>query len=396
VPIGGQIAFEAAYTMKIKWTSIVVVALLLAMSLGSEAVNTRDIEKVRDKSVLDSEDLQIIDDFVAEAVRELAETKDFASISKTRLTILAYSHSKQSDQVQYSEQFSKSAYKYISSALEQAKQLTPEDHKFKVILNLLILIDGLEDLRLVDLALERLKDDNTAIRYWAVHCITNPAITEQLNSGKAADLQLAVRIVEQLKQLVETANPETLALMAEFAQRLDLPQGEDLLVQIADTRISQYADWTVDYELLDVTILKLLCEEIAPSEPGRPLAATSEDKSAVARRFGQLYSYAIQRYVKGRDFLDADQKQQLASVLVEMERTCISRALGRPQSVIKRAVEGDDYIGLLQEHSRLLGDETRPGQLASKLNFDYGRNPDGSKRIAPLTLPSPPERKVSE
>jgi len=62
------------------------------------------------------------------------------------------------------------------------------------------------------------------------------------------------------------------------------------------------------------------------------------------------------------------------------------------QSIIKKAVEQGDYVALLQEHSRLLGDETRPGQLSLELNFDYGENADGSKRTAPLVLPEPPQR----
>ncbi len=61
-----------------------------------------------------------------------------------------------------------------------------------------------------------------------------------------------------------------------------------------------------------------------------------------------------------------------------------------PQSVIKKAVEEEDYMALLQEHNRLLGDGTKAGQLPLKLNFDYGKKPDGSKRIAPLALPEPP------
>jgi hypothetical protein len=109
-----------------------------------------------------------------------------------------------------------------------------------------------------------------------------------------------------------------------------------------------------------------------------------------------LYSYVLQRYVKGRDFLGDAEKQQLASVLVETEILCISRRLGIAQSVIKKAVERDDYMGLLQEHSRLLGDKTRAGELPLRLNFDYDEKPDGSRRIAPLALPAPPKTEASE
>ena len=368
--------------------AVLAASFVLVMHSGSQAVDTGQIDRVRSRGVLDSEDLETIDNFVAEGVQELVRTRDFTSIAKVRTVISSRNSSnRQSAATQYSEQFSESSYKYISEAFETADELTPQEHKFKVILNLLILVDALEDLRLAELAMERLNDENKAIRYWAVHCVTNIGITEQLNSGGGANLRLAKRIADELKKLVENSVPEVLILMAEFAAGVDVPQGQELLLQIADMRIKKYADWTVEYELLDGAILKLLDSKIPSGSPSKP---------AVGRRFGQLYSYVLQRYVKGRDFLGDVEKQQLASVLVETEILCISRRLGIAQSVIKKAVEQDDYIGLLQQHSRLLGDETRAGELPLRLNFDYGEKPDGGRRIAPLALPQPPKTKVSE
>jgi len=372
--------------MKAKWVFFAVLAafFVLIVHSGSGAVNTRDIDIVRNKPVLDSTDLQIIDVFLNEAVRELVNTRDFASIAQTRSTILARNTSRKSSaQAQYAEQFSGSAHKYISAGFKQAEELTPEDRRFKMILNLLILTDRLEDIRLADLSIGLLKDENTVIRYWAVHSVTSPGFTKQLNTSIATKSQFARRLVEQLQGLGERAGPEILALVAEFAGEVGIPQGEDLLGQIAEMRIKKSADWTVDYELLDGAILRLLYQKISSG---------AVNKTAVARRFGQVYSYVIQRYVKGRVSLNAAQKHQLASVLVETEKSCISRLLGTPQTVIKRSVERDDHTRLLLEHSRLLGDETRPGQLPEKLNFDYGRNPNGSFRTSPFPLPERPPK----
>ena len=374
--------------MKDKWTIFAVLAafLVFGMNSVSGAVNTSDIDRVRDKGVLESEDFQIIDKFVAEAVRELVRTRDFTSVARIRTVILARkSSNRDSATAQYAEQFSESCYKYISLALKDASGLTPGERKLKVILNLLILVDGLSDLRLVDLAMEKLNDESTVIRYWAVHSVTNTGITKQLNPTNSANLNLAKSIVGRLKGLVDGASTEILALMVVFAADVDIPQGEDLLLQIADMRISKYADWTVDYELLDATILGLLSKKIS---------SAGLNKAAIARRFGQLYSYAIQRYVQGQVFLTGTEKGQLASVLVETEDKCIRELLGKRQVVIKRAVEQDDMAGLLLEHNRLLGDETGAGELASVLNFDYGPDTNGSKRTAPLTLPEPPEELI--
>ena len=106
------------------------------------------------------------------------------------------------------------------------------------------------------------------------------------------------------------------------------------------------------------------------------------------RRFGQLYSYAIQRYIaniKGGNFLSPVEKDQLATVLVETEKSFISKFSGIQQTTIKRAVETDDYVALWAEHNRLLGDESKAGELPEKLKFDYG-----DKRIYPLILPERP------
>ena len=370
--------------MKVKYASLVVLlVLVLAAGTTSEAVSTRDIDAVREKGVLDSADLLIIDGFVSEGVQELLSTADFTSIANVRTAILSRDSSTTgSAAAQYTEQFSESAYKYVSEGLKSADGIKPAARKVKVIINLLILVDGLANPRLADLAIGMLNNENTAIRYWAIHCVTNPDITRRLNSVAATDSKSAERITEELKKVVEKASPESLELMARFAADVKIGQGEDLLLQIVDMRISRYANWSVDNAVLDAEILKLLS--------GKVLSAGSE-KPAVAQRFGQLYSYAIQRYIRGQDVLSAAEKNQLVSVLVETEQSCIGKLLDMPQSIVQKAIEQSDLKSLLAEHNRLLGDETGAGKLALKLNFDYGKAPDGEKRIAPLALPEPPK-----
>ena len=370
--------------------AVLVAFFIFATSSDSVAVNTTDIDNVRDKGVLDDQDFKIIDDFLAQAVQELIRTRDFTSIAKLRTIIL----SRQSTQGQYAQQFSESAHKHISAGFEQAQTLEPQERKIKVIINLLILIDGMEDLRLADLAIERLKNENAVICYWAVHCLTNPGIIKQLNSETMSNAILAQTIAEQFKELIESSGPEIIALMAKFAANVNIPQAEELLLQIADMRIKRYAEWTVKYELLDIAILKLLNSKISlPSAaPNGLMPTTSTGNPAVAQRFGQLYSYTIQRYVIGNEILSDTQKQHLASVLVEVEDKCISRLFGRPQTTIRRAIERNDLAALIAEHNNLLGDETTPGQLPSKLGFDYGTTNNGSKRTAPSPLPNPPQK----
>ena len=371
--------------MKVKWLIFVALAGFLAfpMSSTSKAVNTRLIDGVLKKGVLDNQDLQIIDNFVEEAVRELLNTTNFAEIAQIRIAIL----SRQSNQAQYAEQFSESAHKYISLALQATSRLTPEERRVMTTTNLLILTDGLKDLRLTDLAIGKLKDKNTIVRYWAVHCLTNPDIIKKLNKGGTSNSKLTLNITNKLKEIVESNQPETIALIVQFTSGIDTQETKELLLQIADMRIRKYANWTVEYEMLDGDILKSLSSKINMTGSGE-LATTSSSNSAVGRRFCQLYSYVIQRYIKGEPFLSDTQKNQLTSVIIETEDKCISKLICKTQTAIKRAIEQENITALSQEHDSLLGDETSAGQLPLKLDLEY--NIAGGSRTAPAPLPEPP------
>ena len=375
--------------MKIKWLifAVLVAFFVLLMNSGTVAVSTREVDNVRKKAVLDNSDLKIIDDFLAQAIRELVQTRDFTKIAKIRTVIL----SRQSTQGQYAQQFSESARRHIAAGFQQAQELRRPERTTAVLINLLILMDGLHDLGLADLAIAMLKNENMVIRYWAVHCLTNTNILTQLNA--ATNSNQASAIAAQLKDLIENSTPEIIVLIAQFAAGVNIPEAEQLLIQIADLRIKQYADWTVKYELYDSAILKFLSSKIPlPSEAfGGPLPTTTSTKPEIARRFAQLYSYAIQRYIKGAALLNDTQKSHLASVLVETEDKCIGRLLSNPQLTIRRALERQNAQAILDEHDRLLGTATTPGQLTTTLNFDYGTT-GSSTRTAPLPLPNPPTK----
>jgi hypothetical protein len=378
--------------MKRKWVFFTVLTAIFVLGIDSNAVavNTRDIDAVLKKSDIDDQDKKVIDDFLAQAVVELVKTKDFTSIAKLRAVIL----SRKSGQSQYAQQFSESAYRHIQAGFEQAQKLRPPERKTNVIISLMILIDGLEDLRLADLAIGKLKDNNMVIRYWAVHSLTNPAIVQQLSSGTTSNPVLAQTITEQLKEVVQTSKPEIIVHIAKFAANINIPESEELLLQVADDRIKRYADWTVTYEFYDIILLKLLESKIPLSSQitGTPTTTTSLSKAEIARRFAQLYSYVIQRYIKGNNVLNNTQKQQLTSVIIEIEEKCVTRLLGlnRSQGTLRRAIERNNIATLSDEHNKLLGDETSTGQLPSKLGFDYSTTPNGTKRTAPIPLPDKP------
>ncbi len=379
--------------MKIKWAffAILAVSLFLIRNSTLRAVNTTEIDRVRAKGVLDDQDYRIINEFLAEAIQELVRTRDLATIAKRRTVIL----SRKGTQGQYAQRYSEAAHQYIQAGFQEAQSL-PEERKTNVIVNLLILIDGLEDSRLIDLAMGKLKDQNMVIRYWAVSCLTNPALLAQLSANIDSNPGPIQAIAQQLKEIVDTSNAVILSQMTRFVENVNIPRSEELLLQIADERIKRYADWTVRTELYDIGILKLLESKIPlPSSTlGGLTTTTTTRKPEVARRFAQLYSYAVQRYVKGSNagVLNNMQIGHLVSILVEIEEKCLSRLMGQQQSAIRRAIERDSVPAVLEEHDKLFGNETSPGQLPTRLGFDYNTTPDGTKRTSPISLPDPPSR----
>jgi hypothetical protein len=376
--------------MKIKWVifTVLVVFLILVMNPGSKAVNTREVDNVRKKAVLDNSDLKIIDDFLAEAIDELVRERDFTAIAQKRTVILSRK-SAQTQQGQYAQQFSESARKYIAQGFLDAQKLPRQERITGVTINLLILMDGLQDLGLADQAIPMLKNENMVIRYWAVHSLTNPEIITQLNA--AANSNQASLLAAKFTEILDNSTPEILALIARFAGGVNIPQAEQLLCQIADIRIKRYADWTVEYELYDSAILKYLSSKILIASQASSSTSTTS-KAALARCFAQLYSYAIQRYVKGADILNNTQKTHLISVLVDVEEKCINTLL-KPQMTIRRAIAAGDMSAILAEHDRLLGSATTPGELPQTLKFDYSTNPNGPKLTSPIPLPDPPVKK---
>jgi len=368
----------------------VILAILLVFSVWMvsgevAAIETRRLDRVRDKSVLNQQDMEIIEGFIAGAVSELVNTADFSSISDIRQTIVVRRKSnRKSAQIQYSEQFTVSAQRHISVALAEAESLSSSLRSFRVTTNLLMLIDELGYPQLSGLALERTNSRNKVVRYRAIHAVTNSRVIEQINSGKADTVQPGVLIVQKLRELIDDASAQELELITDFAASVKMPQATRLLIGIADMRIKKYEIWTVDDMLLDATILKALCELAVEK---------SNDAPALGRRFGLLYSYAMQKYIRhlrGGDFLSESQKQQLASVLVETERSCIGMVLKAPQLIIRKAVGNGDYKTLVQQHDELLGTENKAGKVPAKLGFDYGEKDSNGTGTAPPELPPKP------
>jgi len=353
----------------------VFVVLLLFLPSNLKAVDTRKIAVVQDKDVLGSSDFQVIDSFVEETVREIVETRDFTAVSQVRDAFIANSNSKKDgSKAQYRNQLIKSAVNQISQALKSSQNLDP-DRRFKVVVNLMIVIENLGDIQLSNLVLDKLDGETSALRYWAIKCFAKPEVIKQLND--AGNLPLSVQIINRISKVIDNCDDMSLILIANLASEIKNPQSTELLVRIADLRIKQYLSWQVNDELTDAVVLKSLYGKIVSNQGG----------ADSARQFAQLYSFVCQRYLKGSESLSGPHKQKLVTVMVEVEDKCIHKLLGG-QTKIREAIEKKENAAILSEHDNLLGNATIEGKLCAKLNFLY-RSPDGKESTAPLVLPPP-------
>ncbi|MDO8302684.1 MAG: hypothetical protein Q7T18_05545, partial [Sedimentisphaerales bacterium] len=320
--------------------------------------------------------------FVAAGIQELLKTNDFSTIGNVRLEIVARAHSSQpSADIQYNPQFIAAVAKSLEKAFADAAKISDIDRQAKITLNLIILLDNLDNVQLANLALKMIDSEDAAVRYWAVHAITNQKIIEQFNTGKAP-AAVARTITERLAARINVeTSPYIISQIVQFSAAVNIPQAQSLLMQTADMRLKKYQTWTVDNIPIDELTLRLLGEK-----------ATGPDKAAAARRFAQLFSYAMEFYIKGRVGLDKAQKEQLASVLVQTESRVLPKLLGAPQAGIKKAVEKDTDQALMAEHKDLFGDGETRGKLGTALNIEY-QNADGTKRVTPLPLPEKPKTK---
>ena len=329
------------------------------------AVNTRDIDKIREKGVLNNSDFAVIEGFIAESINELLTAEDFTSLSNVRNSIIARNQAQSGDQ--YKDVFSDSLNKCIPDAFKKTQSLVPEKNSVIITANLLILVESLQDEKLTDYAMQYLRNSNAVIRYWAVKCVTNQFMVDKFNSS--SNPIFAAKATKLLNDLIADGDTDSLAAIVNFASKIRSTAGNEMLLAIAERRIGEYVGWKVDNELIDAALLNSLFD----------IYVRNTTKKIYAQKFGQLFSYVMQRYIKGQAILTGKQKSNLASVMIEIEQTCMTRALGLRQSVIKKAVEGSKIDALKKEYARLFDADGQKGELASKMKFDYA--PGGAKPL---------------
>lgn len=370
---------------------LAIIAILVGSFLLTamvHAVNTEDIDKVLQRNLtanasLNSGDSTIIDQFLDTAIAEMLNAAVLSEAVDLRAEIIKRKGDNNS--LEYKAKFVELLDKHLGSAFNEVQRVLDEKTKRQMLRNLIILVASVQDIDLAHFALDALKNDDITIRYWAVKALANPNISKQIKDGR--NKQTATEILDIFGQLVQNqSHGEILQLITAFAVYHDNSEGRNLLLKIADARINAYEKWAVEYEFVDVELLKALGDNI--------LSEGSEQKDIYGCKFGQLYSCMIQRFILGEEILRPYQKDRLASAITEVEQSIVSRLMGAPRTALKNAVEKSNYPLLIRQHDSLLGSTAMAGELGEKYKFDYGDS-SGKKSTAPEKLPPAPKPKPS-
>ena len=374
--------------------SIILFLCLFSANIPANAADARDIDVIlrkakRANGAVSNGDERAISEYVSESLNEFVNSVESSEIISIRKEIAARSIDNKASQ--YSLAFCSAIKNSAETVKKRIENVSDDSLKKQMAVNFVILLAQIKSVELADIGMSMFNHPNPAVKYWAFGSVANTEIAQQLKSEVTGDEELAAKIISALsKNAGKDTMPEILDFMVDFADEMDTPETDQLLVQIADLRISDYADWSVEYELMDASLLNSLVNTIenpAGSNPG-----TQE----VARRFAQLYSYVFQRFILGNDVLDERSEYYLTFVLADVEQNSISKLL-RPQNNIKQLVASSTSVSLEKlsnEHDSLLGSESRTGRLGFELKFNYGTQ-DGKPRTAPKRLDAPKKNDLS-
>ncbi|MEN8127351.1 MAG: hypothetical protein ABFR90_06045 [Planctomycetota bacterium] len=350
------------------------------------SVNVTSIESLRQRvqgasAELTSSDKAVIADFWSDALGQMFLSKSSREIVEIR---------RQLEEQKGSESLSYYATAYVAHARSdiqaafqdlKAEQMDSQQ-RLMITHNLMVLTAKLKSSQLSPVALQHLGDQDDLMRYWAYKAVTQRAVIEELTSDVTRDDKTVEAILKALEQKVLTEpQPEIRKMVIHFCSAFDHSLARKILLSIAAERISAYKDWTIQDESQDASLLITLG---AAAE----LQSDSDVKASFGRAFAELYALAIQRYMKGGEMLSSDQIDRLKTVIAEVDQTALNKTMGVKTGILPAVRNGR---GLDREYETLFGDKMRPGKLAVKYTFDYGKDASGKPVTAPPQLGPAPE-----
>lgn len=363
------------------FAALVFVMLPYADVLGLDTANIAQLQK--DVSAapgpVSASGQAIMANFITEGLQEILLVEDNAEMAKIRSQLARFAGTS-AQPSQYSLAYIRAMRTGIPKTLNKIARMETSDIKTAIEVNLMILLAQLKSSELAPHALPFMSRSNAAVKYWAVKAVANKSVATQLNSDVTDDEELKAKIISSLMPIITNDTPAViLDTIVDFAANLKGLQGKDLLGKICILRTKAYADWTVNYELMDAGLLNAVADQIVA------LKGDQKERTNFSRVFAQLYSYVIQRVILGGEMLDDNTKKNLIRVMLDVEEKGIFKIMGSRQNDIKQAVSlmrRDPEI-LQIKHDAVLGDSERPGMLQNELKFNYGISSTGR----PLTYP---------
>jgi len=363
------------------WVSVVFLCVLPVY-----AVNTNEIEALRQRVLqsgteLSAADTAVISRFWSAALDQMllsANTQDMVDVrwqleAQKGNEYLSY----------YATAYIAEAAKDIQAAFQNSQRIENPQQRTNAERNLMILTANLASPKLAPIAIGRIGDPDEVIRYWAVKAITQPAVIEQLTKQEVTrDPQTAEAILNALKErILNEPLTEIQKMMIDFAAAFNHPAARQILLSLAEQRLKAYRQWTVQDELAEAKLLTAL-GTIAM------LHQDADVKKTFGKAFAELYAAVFQRYMKGADRLSAEQTEQLAAVIAEIDQTVVNKTMGIQTTVVRTLQRRGP---LDSDYEMLFGNRQLAGELGLRFKFDYGKDASGKPITFPAELDPMPE-----
>jgi hypothetical protein len=282
----------------------------------------------------------------------------------------------------YNSVYIAAARRALPTAFDNVSRMEDASRQQLMKQNLMVLTAQLKNPALADIALDNINDKDPVVRYWAVKAVTNAGVIQLLSSEITRDEAALAKILNALKERVGFEQQvEIQTMIIHFASAMDHPTAREILLTLADRRIEAYKRWDMDRGDTDSRLLIAMGNIVLMSQD----AAV---KSDFARKFSELYALAYQAYMKGEGVLTSRQLEQVLSVILEVDRAVLARLLTVTQTGVFRAVQRK--VGLDREYETIFGDRSRKGDLATRYNFDYGKDAAGKAITEPPAIGAPP------
>lgn len=360
---------------------------VFALSVSAWSMEALTIEQVHTQynestTALDAAAIGVIDDFWRKSMDVMMLSEDTDKIVELRLGLKKYKGSGYLSF--YASAYQKAAKEHLKVAIDTVGKWEDGAKKARVERNLMILIAEIGSVGLVDLVMPKLSSKDPMVRYWAMRSLTSADIISQSKSDAVTrDDKRTAQIIAGLDEYLKTT-PDivTIPPATVFAGEINTAASRKMLSGIADRRIDAYMKWTVTDEQIDSDILKSLGNTGVQT-------VDSAEKQELLSRFGQLYACVLGRYMQGEK-LPAVSRERLISVIVEVEDKFLVNPKHVPGWASKFKTDISTNKSLNDNYNLLFGSNNITGELAAKLNFNYGKDSSGKAVMTPKPLPSPP------